>query len=115
MKSISAKMLCLLMMLILPLNMLAIIESTNAIGAVIEQAGLMEQNIADEYMAELAARMDNMQSLLYYLATKDANCIRMQAQKDGLVHIHIICLRHQQDRNSGNETDQLPAYFYYVI
>lgn len=80
MQSISVKVIILIIVLILPLNTIAIIETNAATKAVTEQVRLMELNVAERYMADVTARMDNVKSMLYYLLSEDANCIRMRAQ-----------------------------------
>lgn len=80
--SLSGKVILLVIILILPLNIIAIEASNQAITHLVKQARLSEQNLADAYMATLKVRMENAQSMLSNFYSEDEDCISMTIQTD---------------------------------
>ena len=80
--SISLKVILLIIVLVLPMNISAIIESDMAMDTIIEHAELFQQGIADEKMLELNARRSYMNSILFYFYQADANFIAMRNQNE---------------------------------
>jgi len=80
--STSAKVMLLIIVLVLPLNVIAIIAVNSTLDTVVEQVRLMEQDRANSYMADISTRMDNTLSLLHYLASKNSDFIKMNMQKE---------------------------------
>lgn len=112
--SVSTRVIMIIIALVLPLNILAIIYMNNAKNAIIKQAELNSQKLADYYMQELNARMNNAKSLLSYFMTKDEECIQIQIKNEGnygyeeskMKFYYKLC-------NMAEMTDGADGYFYY--
>ena len=79
-RSVSTKVVLVMILLVLPLNVIAIVQNNKAIGIVVEQGRAAAQNLIDVQLKDLEKRMENHQFLLSYLLTKDGDCIRMRSQ-----------------------------------
>ena len=80
--SASMKVILIIIVLVLPLNVIALLEASASIRTTVEQVAMTEQNLADIYMAGLNMRMKNANSLLFYFISEDPNCIRMIQQRE---------------------------------
>lgn len=78
--TISIKVLLLIIVMVLPLNIIALLETKVAIETTVDQVIMSEQALADLYMSNLEMRMENSISLLYQFVSEDVNCIRMVGQ-----------------------------------
>lgn len=72
------KVIIVIVALVLPLNIISVLQSRGTEEAMLEQARLSTDNLADNYMNEINTRMDNTQSLLSQLLREDIHCIRMR-------------------------------------
>jgi len=115
MDSVSGKVTITILILVLPLNILAFFSANRAMNKVEEYAVLVEQNIADSYMMDVAVKMDNTLSLLYYLQTEDSSSIRMMLQPEDdyqYMSAKMKCFyttKHMAKLISGGD-----GYFYYL-
>lgn len=82
MKSVSAKVILVFMILILPLNVMVIGQANSIMTSAVEQVVMAEQKLVDSYADMLGEKMDNSVSLLHYFRTKDTSCLSMVLQKD---------------------------------
>lgn len=80
--SVSTKVILLIIVLVLPLNLIAIIAVNSTLNTVVERTILMEQDFANSYMSDISLRMDNTQSLLHYFSSKDSDFIQMKMQRE---------------------------------
>lgn len=70
MQSISTKVVLIILILVLPLNILAIVLSHAAIEAMTEQAALSVTSVMENYNTELLHRMEDTGYLLWNMKTR---------------------------------------------
>ena len=80
--SISTKVIFIMIILVFPLNLIAIIESKHVMNTMIRQNQMGAQTLADTFISDISDRMDNTQSLLYYQFTENSDFIRMKLQNE---------------------------------
>ena len=80
--SVSTKVMLIIIVLVFPLNLIAIIAVNSTLNTVVERTVLMEQDYANSYMSEISLRMDNTQSLLHYFSSEDTDFIQMKMQRE---------------------------------
>lgn len=115
MRSISVKVILLIIVLVLPLNVFSIMETNTALEAALEQARLMEQNIADAAMSDLNERRDNMQSLLFYFLQRDPDCIKMRLLEEKDYEYKLARMKlFDRMRTMAGMIDGADGYFYYT-
>lgn len=110
---ISTKVLLIIIIIILPLNLIALTMVNSFIVNAVDQARLTEQNLADIYMATLKMSMDNASSLLYYFVSEDSNCIRMTKQGDDEYEYVSAKLKFYYNfKTMASLTDGADGYYY---
>lgn len=82
MKSISTKVILVFVLMIIPLNFIAIFQSEKVMESAVEEIRMTEQNLLDVYANTLEAKMDNSVSLLEYFRLKDVDFLQMSTQDD---------------------------------
>jgi two-component system sensor histidine kinase YesM len=113
--SISTKVILFIIILVLPLNLIAIMESNKVIDTMVEKSRESTQNLADTYMSEIGVRMANTQSLLQYYLTENPDFIKMQLQKENdYVYQSSKYKFFYSLRNMASMTDGGDGYFYYM-
>lgn len=113
--SASIKVIAIIIILVLPLNIIALSEASASINTTLEQVRMAEQNMADIYMANMNMRMKNANLLFYYFITEDSNCIRMIQQKEaGYVYNSAKLKFYTSLRRMADMTDGADGYFYYM-
>ena len=113
--TISIKVLLLIIVMVLPLNLIALQETRIAIETTVEQVKNSEQALADLYMTNLSMRMDNTVSLLYHFVSEDANCMRMTAQpEDDYLYTMSRNKFHHSLRSMAELTNGADGYLYYM-
>lgn len=114
-ESITMKVVLVIIILVLPLNLLAIMESNKVVDTLYEIVHLTTQNLADTYIADLETKMLNAQSLLHYFSTKDSNYMMMKLQKNNDYTFQSAKLKFYYNlKNIGSMTDGGDGYFYYM-
>ena len=73
MQSISTKVVLIILILVLPLNILAIVLSHAAIEAMTEQAALSVTSVMENYNTELLHRMEDTGYLLWNMKNEDTD------------------------------------------
>lgn len=116
MKSVSTKVIFIFVLLIIPLNFIAIFQSERVMEAAVEEIRMTEQNLLDVYSNTLEAKMDNSVSLLEYFRVKDADYLQMSSQEDkeiykyqGAKHRFYAKMTSMADMIDGSKN-----YFYYL-
>lgn len=112
--SISTKVILFIIILVLPLNLIAIMETNSVMNTLIEQARFSSQSYSDAFMVQIGSRMANTQSLLYYFLT-DQDFIRMKLQTE-------TTYQYQSAKNKvfnslvnmAGMTDGGDGYFYHM-
>jgi len=112
--SISTKVIFLIIVLVLPLNLIAIMESNMVIDTMEEQTRMSLQNFADTYMGQIEAQMANTQSLLYYFLT-DTDFIKMNLETEKTYDYQRAKHKFFNSlKNMANMTNGVDGYFYYM-
>ncbi len=113
--SISTKVILIIVILVLPLNVLAIIANEKVIDTMINQNKMTAQTLADTFVSEVESRMSNTQTLLYYFLTKNPDCIQMKLQQEDNYKYQSSKQRFYYSlRDMGSITDGGDGYFYYM-
>lgn len=113
--SISTKVIIIIIVLVFPLNILAITENKKVIDIMVEQNRASAQTIADTFMSEIESRMENTQTLLYYFLTENPDCIQMKLQKENNYTYQSSKLKlYYNLRTMAGMTDGGDGYFYYM-
>lgn len=111
--SISTKVILFIIALVLPLNLIAIMESNTVIGTLEEKAKISSQNLADTYMSQIGVRMANTQSLLYYFLA-DPDLTKMKLQSENTYDYQSSKLKVLNSiGNMASMTEGGDGYFYY--
>ncbi len=113
--SISTKVILIMIVLVLPLNVIAIVANEKVIDTMINQNKMSAQTLADTFVSEIESRMANTHTLLYYFLTENPDCIRMKLQKEN--NYMYQSSKHKlyySLRTMGNITDGGDGYFYYM-
>lgn len=114
-RSISTKVILLILLLIVPLNVFEIYSVNSTMSRVMEQVSLTEQNIVDNYIKDLGARMDNTSSLLFYYLTQNPDCMRMiQSEEPGYEYDNAKLKCYYSIKNMSWLIAGGDGYFYYM-
>ena len=114
-KSVSTKVIIVIIVLVLPMNILAIRQSNIAMETVVERGVRNIEGIVNVQMNELKRQMENQLFLLSYLMTNDSDCIQMKAQSDNTYeydrarNFFYVTLKNMASVNDGSD-----GYFYYM-
>lgn len=74
--TIYRKVVLFVLLLVLPLNLLALSVTRKAVDTTIEQTTATDRQFAENGIAQLNKRMDSAFSMLYYFVTEDSDCIQ---------------------------------------
>lgn len=115
MKSLSVKVIFIFVLLIFPLNFLAIYQADTMLKDTIGQVKIAEQNVVDVYANALENRMDNTASMLHYLRTEDTDCLAMQVQTDVDSYRYKSAKQklYFKVQSMGSMIEGSEGYFYY--
>lgn len=109
------KVILVIVALVLPLNIISIMQNSGTIDAMTEQARLNTQNLADNYMNELNARMENAQNLLVHFIQEDVDCIRMKEQGENQYLYESSKMRFYYNlKTMGSMINGADGYFYFM-
>lgn len=110
-----AKVIVIILLLIFPLNIIAIKQNAGSMDAMLEQARLTTQNLADNYMSDVNARMENTQSILVHFLQEDVDCIVMREQPEDDYKYESAKMRFYYNlKNIGGLINGADGYFYYM-
>ncbi|HHV10890.1 MAG TPA: histidine kinase [Clostridiales bacterium] len=113
--SISTKVILIMLVLVLPLNVIAIVANEKVIDTMIDQNKTSAQTLADTFMSEIESRMMNTQTLLYYFLAENPDCIRMKLQKEkNYMYQSSRYKLYYSLRTMAGMTDGGDGYFYYM-
>jgi len=109
------KVIAVIIILIFPLNIIAIKQNASSVVAMQEQTRLSMQNLADNYMNEVHTRMQNAQSILVHFLQEDVDCIVMRNQPENEYRYKSAKMRfHYNLRTIGALINGADGYFYYM-
>lgn len=113
--SISLKVISVIIILVLPLNIIAVSVTNSSVDATIEQARMTEKSMAEVYMSNLEGQMNAAFSLLYYFQMEDPNCIQMTLQKDDIYEYNSAKYKFYANlKRLADLSDGADGYFYYM-
>ncbi len=113
--SISTKVIFIMIVLVLPLNLIAIVANEKVIETMIEQNKTSAQTLADTFMSEVGTRMKNTQALLYYFLTENPDCIRMKLQEENNYTYQSSKYKlYYSLKTMASMTDGGDGYFYHM-
>lgn len=115
MKSISIRVIIIFVLLIFPLNFLAIFQADAMISNTVEQVRMAEQNVADVYANMLKTRMENAASMLHYFRTEDPDCLAMTVQSEAQSYEYKSAKQklYAKLKNMAGMIDGAKGYYYY--
>ena len=114
-QSVSTKVVFIIVIMIFPLNLIAVQATNFAAEYLKNQARQSGQNLADAYMTEVVSRMENTQNLLTYFLYTDVDCIGMAQQKKDDYNYQSSKLKfYYKLRDMAEMMDGGNGYFYYV-
>lgn len=109
------KVIVIILILVFPLNIIAIKQNASSINAMLEQTKLTMQNLADNYMKDLYTRMENTQNILVHFLQEDVDCIEMREQPEDEYKYESSKMRfHYSLTNIGGLINGADGYFYYM-
>lgn len=113
--SISTKVILIMLVMVLPLNFIAIIANKKAIDTMVNQNKMSAQTLADTFTSDIESRMANTHTLLYYFLNKNPDCIQMKLQEeDNYTYQSSKQKLYYSLRSMGGMTDGGDGYFYYM-
>ncbi|MFA9376393.1 MAG: sensor histidine kinase [Lachnotalea sp.] len=111
--SVSTKVILIIIILVLPLNFIAIFQNQRVIDTMVEQNRASAKTLSDTFMSDIGSRMVNTQSLLYYFLSEDPYCIRMKLQKENNYTYQSSKLKlYYNLKKMSGMTDGGDGYFY---
>lgn len=115
MRSVSVKVIIIFILMIFPLNFLAIFQADAMISNTVEQVKMAEQNVVDVYANMLKTRMDNAASMLHYFRTEDPDCLSMSVQTEAEAYEYKSSKQklYAKLRNMSGMIDGAKGYYYY--
>lgn len=108
------KVLLFVLLLILPLNLVALSVTREAMNATTQQMEVTDYEFAQSCMTSLEAKMDSAFSLLYFFTTSDADCIRMMRQQSGPSYSAAKYSFFVSLKNLAYMTNGADGYFFYL-
>lgn len=115
-KSVSTKVMLIFVLLIFPLNFLAIFQANSMISNTVQQVKYAEQNMVDVYASMLDGRMENTASLLHYFRTEDSDCLALPVQTDVKAYEYVSARQklYYKLKKMAGMVDGADGYFYYM-
>lgn len=113
-KSISTKVMLIILILVLPINMLAITLSNVAIDVMTEQAKISVSNVMENYITNLQHRMENTGYLLWSMKNEETYGTILSRQEETEEYLSAkVKFYHKFQKNMllGNGAD---GYFFYM-
>lgn len=113
--SVSVKVMIIFVLLIFPLNFLAVFQANTMLENTVEQVKNAQQNMVNVYANTLEVRMENTASLLHYFQTEDMDCLSMAAQTDSKAYAYQRAKQklYAKMKNMAGMIDGSSSYFYY--
>lgn len=109
------KVILVIIALVLPLNVISIMQNTETRNSMIQQARLTLQNLADTHVKEMESRMKNSQDMLVQFLLEDADCNTMKAQGQDEYQYESAKMKvHYNLKNMGSRISGADGYFYYM-
>lgn len=114
MQSISTKVVLIILILVLPLNILAIVLSHAAIEAMTEQAALSVTSVMENYNTELLHRMEDTGYLLWNMKNEDTDGTILAGQKGDEQYLGARIRFYHKFLNNMRMVDGADGYFFHM-
>ena len=112
--SITYQIVTIIILLIMPLNIVVILSTTNSINVIQEQARISLESVLNLYVQELENRISTGNYFLYNMSANDADFIRLMKQEGGNEYM-LSKTRAANEMNSQlSSTGTANGYFYYA-
>ncbi len=112
--SISTQVLFVIVILVVPLNIIAILGCNAALEGMVNQTVKAYQNLCGNSMDELRERMGKTQSMLYYLAEESPDYLSMQLQtKSSYDYLSAKYRFYYSLKNLDSVTNCADGYYYF--
>lgn len=108
------KIILFIVLLIFPLNLIAISVTRKAVDTTVDQMEMADHQLASTHMKELGIRMRAAISMLYYFSTDDTDCIQMMRQQSGEDYVKAKLQFFVKLQNWAYLADGADGYFYYL-
>lgn len=115
MQSISTKVVLIILILVLPLNILAIVLSHAAIEAMTEQAALSVTSVMENYNTELLHRMEDTGYLLWNMKNEDTDGTILAGQKGDEQYLGARIRFYHKFLNNMRMVDGADGYFFICL
>lgn len=102
------------MLLVLPLNILAILLSNIAIDAMTEQAKISVSSVMESYITNLQYRMDNAGYLLWNMKNEETNGTILTKQKGDEEYLAARVIFYYKFHNNMLLSNGADGYFFYM-
>ena len=112
--TIYRKVVLFVLLLVLPLNLLALSVTRKAVDTTIEQTTATDRQFAENGIAQLNKRMDSAFSMLYYFVTEDSDCIQMMRQRDEYSYVTAKNKFFVALKKLAHMTDGADGYFFFL-
>lgn len=112
--TIYRKVVLFVLLLVLPLNLLALSVTRKAIDTTIEQTTATDRQFAENGIEQLNKRMASAFSMLYYFATEDSDCIQMMRQRDEYSYVTAKNKFFVALKKLAYMTDGADGYFFFL-
>lgn len=114
--SISTKILLIMIILVLPLNVIAVIYTDQAVKSIVDQVEYNIQKVGDYQMQQLGKQMDFAHAFLAYFSMEDADCIKLKAGTvTGYDYESAKMKVFSRVKNMAGITNGGDGYFYYYM
>ena len=111
---VSARIALIMVILVLPLNIIAMIYMHNARQTILDQETFHTQKLADYQMQQLENRMDSARTLLTIFLTQDADLLKIKNPAvQGYEYESSKLKFYYRLRNMAETSDVADGYYYY--
>ncbi len=115
MRSIFNKVLIVFIVLILPLNILSMIQVSLLMRSNLQEVSTAEQSVANLQAGVLQTKMEHAVSLLFYFYTEDSDGIAMTGSREADYPNQVAKMKvHSKMTNLAQMTDGADGYFFYM-
>lgn len=111
---LNKKVMVYVLLLILPLNSIALFVTREAMDSAIKQTAVIDSQFAESCVENLSGRMQNALSLLYFFTTNNSDCIQMMRQRDEHSYMTAKLSFFVELKTLAHMTDGADGYFFYL-
>ena len=102
------------LLLLLPLNLVALSVTQEAVDTALEQMTMTDRQFAEISMESLSGRMSNAISLMYFFTRNNADCIQMMRQSEDYLYLTSKYSFFVTLKELAHMTDGADGYFFFL-